>query len=194
LLQRLELENLKKIKRTNGIAPALPVDNKKKVASSNVGGAVGKKNSKMWCHYCDKNNRNTADCRTIAKAKQRKNVHFDAKAVPEKMSWAFLFEEINSLEKELNTKVPTSKKRKIETLRSNKINLTTTSDEDEEYFPFLSSLSRIKSSKLAKNSHPTSELDVSLIINNEEYLLRALADSGASSSIILEDYTSKNLI
>jgi hypothetical protein len=31
---------------------------------------------------------------------------------------------------------------------------------------------------------------VSLIVNNEERLLRALADIGASSSIILEAYTS----
>jgi hypothetical protein len=31
---------------------------------------------------------------------------------------------------------------------------------------------------------------VSLIVNNEEYLLRALADIGAISSIILEAYTS----
>ena len=35
---------------------------------------------------------------------------------------------------------------------------------------------------------------MSLNINNEEQLLRALADTGASSSIILEGYTSKNLI
>jgi Leu/Phe-tRNA-protein transferase len=31
---------------------------------------------------------------------------------------------------------------------------------------------------------------VSLIVNNEEYLLRVLANTGASSSIILEAYTS----
>jgi hypothetical protein len=31
---------------------------------------------------------------------------------------------------------------------------------------------------------------VSLIVNNEEHLLRALVDTGASSSIILEAYTS----
>jgi hypothetical protein len=35
---------------------------------------------------------------------------------------------------------------------------------------------------------------VSLIVNNEEHLLRALADTGASSSIILEAYTSASLI
>jgi hypothetical protein len=161
----MRLENLEKIKRTNGVAPTLPVDNKRKVASSSIGVAIGKKNSKMWCHYCDKNNHNTADCRAIAKAKQRKNGHFNANAVPGKKSLAFLFKEINSLKKRLNTKVPISKKRKIENLHSNKINLTTTSDEDEEYFPFLSSLSRIKSNKLVKTSHPTSGLVVSLQIN-----------------------------
>jgi hypothetical protein len=78
------LENLEKIKRTNKVVPTLPVDNKRKVASSSVGVAVGKKNSKMCCHYCDKNNHNTANCRAFAKAKQRKNGLFDAKAVPGK--------------------------------------------------------------------------------------------------------------
>jgi hypothetical protein len=38
------------------------------------------------------------------------------------------------------------------------------------------------------------ELVVSLIVNNEEHLLRALADTGASSSIILEAYTSAPFI
>jgi hypothetical protein len=51
----------------------------------------------MWCHYCEKNNHNTANCRAIAKANQRKNGHFDAKAVPGEKSLAFLFEEINLL-------------------------------------------------------------------------------------------------
>jgi hypothetical protein len=44
--------------------------------------------------------------------------------------------------------------------------------------------------KLEKSSHQTTELIVSLIVNNEENLLRALAYTGASSSIILEAYTS----
>jgi predicted TIM-barrel enzyme len=35
---------------------------------------------------------------------------------------------------------------------------------------------------------------VSLIVNNEEHLLRALADTGASSSIILEAYISAPFI
>jgi hypothetical protein len=49
-------------------------------------------------------------------------------------------------------------------------------------------------SKLAKSSHSTTELVVSLIVNNEEHLLRALADTGASSIIILETYTSAPFI
>jgi hypothetical protein len=40
----------------------------------------------MWCHYCDKNNHNTADCRAIAKLKQQKKnkACFEAKAGPGK--------------------------------------------------------------------------------------------------------------
>jgi hypothetical protein len=37
-------------------------------------------------------------------------------------------------------------------------------------------------------------LVLSLIVNNKEHLLRALADTGASSSIILEAYTSSSFI
>jgi Leu/Phe-tRNA-protein transferase len=44
--------------------------------------------------------------------------------------------------------------------------------------------------KLIKSSHPTTELVVSLIVNNEEHPIRALANTDASSSIILEAYTS----
>jgi hypothetical protein len=44
--------------------------------------------------------------------------------------------------------------------------------------------------KLAKSCHPTTELVMSLIVNNEEHLLRVLADTVANSSIILEAYTS----
>jgi hypothetical protein len=127
----------------------------------------------------------------IRKAKQRKNGHSGTKAVPGKKALAFLFEEISSLKKQWNTKIPNSKKRKTESFLSTEIYLktTTTIDEDEEYFPFFSSLSRIKYTKLAKTSHPTLELVVSLNINNEEQLLRALADTGASSSIFFEGYT-----
>jgi hypothetical protein len=62
----------------------------------------------MWCHYCDKNNHNTADFRAVAKFKQQKNADFEAKAGPGKTSLAlfflflaFLFEEINALKRHL---------------------------------------------------------------------------------------------
>ena len=48
--------------------------------------------------------------------------------------------------------------------------------------------------KPVENSHPTTELVVSLHVNHEEHVPRELADTGASSSIILEAYTSKDLI
>jgi hypothetical protein len=67
------LENLEKIRRTNSPNPSsLPVDNKKSF-TSNVGkSSKHHKGSNIWCHYCDKNNHNTADCRAIAKSKQQK--------------------------------------------------------------------------------------------------------------------------
>jgi hypothetical protein len=71
------LENLEKIRRTNGPNPSsLPVDNKKTVSVTNSVGKSSKihKGSNMWCHYCDKNKHNTADCRAIAKFKQQKKV------------------------------------------------------------------------------------------------------------------------
>jgi hypothetical protein len=73
----------------------LPVDNKKTVGSS-----VGRsKVSSLWCHYCEKNNHNTADCRALAKIKQQKKVRFETKAAPERKSLSFLFEEINALKR-----------------------------------------------------------------------------------------------
>jgi hypothetical protein len=69
------LENLEKIRRTNGPnSSSLPKDNKERVSvTSNVEKSSKKhKRSNMWCHYCDKNNHNTADCRAIAKFKQQK--------------------------------------------------------------------------------------------------------------------------
>ena len=94
------LENLEKIRRTNGPSPTLPVENQKPVTSGSVGVGVGvgrKNPSKMWCHYYDKNNHNTADCGALAKAKKRKNGFSETKGVPGKESLAFLFEEINLL-------------------------------------------------------------------------------------------------
>jgi hypothetical protein len=103
------LENLEKIRRTNGPNPSsLQVDNKKRVSVSSSVGKSSKnhKGSNMWCHYCDKNNHNTADCRAISKVKQQKHACFEAKAGPGKKSLelAFLFEEINALKRQLKPK------------------------------------------------------------------------------------------
>jgi hypothetical protein len=49
-------------------------------------------------------------------------------------------------------------------------------------------------SNLAKSSHPTTELVVSLIVNNGKHLLIALTDTCSSSSIILEAYNSAPFI
>jgi hypothetical protein len=153
----------------------------------------------MWCNYCDKKNHNTADSREIAKFKQKKAC-FEAKAGPGKKSLAFLFlfEEINALKRQLKLKPEntTSSKKKAEPLLSTEINLTTSSDEGEKLEYLFTSSKPFSSSKtkLEKSSHPTTELVVSVIVNNEEHLLRKLADTGASSSIILEAYTSAPFI
>jgi hypothetical protein len=90
-------------------------------------------------------------------------------------------------------KAENPKKRKAESLLSTEINLTNSSDEMEEYFLFPPTISR-SSTKLVENSHPTTKLVVTLNVNYEEHVLRALADTGASSSIILETYTIKDSI
>jgi hypothetical protein len=111
------LENLEKIKRTNSPTPSsLPVDNKKPVTSSVGKSSKNHKESNMWCHYCDKNNHNTADCRAIAKFKQQKKnkACFEAKAEPGKKSlvFLFLFEEINALKRQLKPEKTASSKKK----------------------------------------------------------------------------------
>jgi hypothetical protein len=66
------LENLEKIRRTNGPnPPLLPVDKKRSESVTSIVGKYSKnhKEFNVWCHYCDKNNHNTADCRAIAKFK-----------------------------------------------------------------------------------------------------------------------------
>jgi hypothetical protein len=116
------LENLEKIRRTNGPNPSsLPVDNKKSVTSSVGKSSKNRKEFNMWCHYCDKNNHNhnTADYRAIAKFKQQKKACFEAKDGPRKKSLAFLFEEINALKRQLKPeKTASSKKRKAESILS----------------------------------------------------------------------------
>jgi hypothetical protein len=78
----------------------------------------------MRCHYCDKNNHNTADCRAIAKFKQQKKACFEAKARLGKKSLAFLFEEIDALKRQLKPeKTTSSKKRKAESILSTEINV-----------------------------------------------------------------------
>jgi hypothetical protein len=117
-----------------------------------------------------------------------------SKAVPGIKAASFLFEEINSLKKQLKpVKTENPKKRKAESHLSTEINLTNRSDEMEECFLFPSTISR-SSTKLVENSHPTTKLAVTLNFNQEKHVLRALADTGASSSINLETYTSKDSI
>jgi hypothetical protein len=100
------LENLENIRCTNSPNPSsLPVDYKKRVCvpSSVKKSSKHHKGSNMWCHYCDKNNRNTTDCRAIGKFKQQKKAGFKTKAGPGKKSLAFLvlFKEINALKRQL---------------------------------------------------------------------------------------------
>jgi hypothetical protein len=70
------LENLEKIRRTNGPNPSsLPVDNNKSVSVTSSVGKFSKnhKGSNMWCHYCDKNNHNTAALKRQLKPEKTKS-------------------------------------------------------------------------------------------------------------------------
>jgi hypothetical protein len=69
----------------------------------------------MWCHYCDKNNHNTADCRAIVKFKQQKKAFFESIAGPGKKSLAFLvlFEEINAFKRQLKPGKTASSRKSI---------------------------------------------------------------------------------
>jgi hypothetical protein len=72
------------------------------------------KGSNMWCHHCDKNNHNKADCRAFAKFKQQKTnkACFEAKAGSGKKSLALLvlFKEINALKRQLKPEKTASSK------------------------------------------------------------------------------------
>ena len=81
--------------------------------------------------------------------------------------------------------------RKVESLLSPEINLSTSSDEDEEYSVTSPKFFKSIKSMLAKTSHLTTKLVVGLISYPVEKLLSALADTGSSSRNILETYTSK---
>jgi hypothetical protein len=55
------LENLEKIRCTNGSNPSsLPVDNKISVTSSVGKSSKNHKRSNIWCLYCDANNQSTS--------------------------------------------------------------------------------------------------------------------------------------
>jgi hypothetical protein len=90
--------------------------------------------------------------------------------------------------------VSKNKKRKVESLFSTEINLTTSSYEDEEYFVTFPTIFSLDTPKPGTNTSVTTELVVSLKANKKEHALRAVADTGASSSIILETFLSKDHI
>jgi hypothetical protein len=113
------LENLEKIRRTNGPNPSsLPVDNENTVSVTSSVGKSSKnhKGSSMWCHYCDKNKYNTADFRAIAKFKQQKTTRLALKPKldPERSLWSSLFfsKKLMHLKRQLKPeKTVSSKKR-----------------------------------------------------------------------------------
>ena len=80
------LENLEKIRRTNGPAPTLPVDNKKHVTSS-VGKA--KKSSNQWCHYCEKTITIRLIVEQLLRPNSRKWLILKLKLFPERSLWLF---------------------------------------------------------------------------------------------------------
>jgi hypothetical protein len=119
----------------------------------------------MWCHYCDKNNHNTADFRAIAKFKQQKKARFKAKAGPGKKSLAFLFEEIDAFERKLEPeKTASSKKRKAESILSTEINVITRNEVGKKTQYLFTSSKPFSSSKikLAKSTQPTTKFVVSI--------------------------------
>ena len=59
---------------------------------------------------------------------------------------------------------------------------------------FFFNVFRSRSSKLAKTSHPTTEVVVSLGVNYEEHLLRLFADTDASNSVILYKCTRNTMV
>jgi hypothetical protein len=83
------LENLEKIKRTNGPNPSLlSVDNKKAVTSIVSRSSKNHKEYNMWCPYYGKNKHNTADCRSIAKFEQQNRACFEAKSGLKRSLWS----------------------------------------------------------------------------------------------------------
>jgi hypothetical protein len=171
----------------NNITAILPVENTKHINSS-VG--KSKKPSKQWYHYCDKNSHKMTECQAIAKCKWQKKLALKLKLLPEKSLWFFFSK------KSMHLNGSWFLKRLEITWRGRqhlsylpKLILTTSSDEYEEFFVTSPNFFRARKSKLAKSSHHSTELVVSLNVNHEEHLVRALADSIVSSSNILETNT-----
>jgi hypothetical protein len=112
------LENLEKIGCTNGPNPtSLPIGSKKRVSvtSSVVKSSKNHKEYNMWCHYCDKKNHNTDDCRAITKLNSIKRLALKPNLYPKRRIWSFLFifEGFNALKRQLKPeKTASSKKRK----------------------------------------------------------------------------------
>jgi hypothetical protein len=91
-------------------------------------------------------------------------------------------------------RVAKNKKRKDESLLSTEIILTTSNDKDEEYFvPFPNIFSPVIH-KPGRNTSVPTDVVLSFKANQEENVLRALADTGVSSSIILGSFLSKDHI
>jgi hypothetical protein len=123
----------------------------------------------------------------------RKRLTLEPKLDPERSLWPSFSKKLMHLKDNWNLKRLQAVKRetrKAESILSSEINLINSSDEGGEYLFTSSQPFRSSKTKLAKSSHPTI---MSLIVNHEEHLFRALADTGASS-IILEEYTSSPFI
>jgi hypothetical protein len=75
----------------------------------------------MWCHYCDKNNHNTADCRVIFEFKQQKKDFFKPKLDPERSLWPSCSKKLMHLTGKKPEKTASSKKRKAESILSTEI-------------------------------------------------------------------------
>jgi hypothetical protein len=115
----------------------------------------------MWCHYYDKNNHNTDDCRAIVKFKQQKKACFEANAGSGKkcLVISFLFEDIDERKSQLKPeKTASSKKRKAESILSTEINLTTNSNEGENKEYLFTSCKPFSSSKTKLENHLTQPL------------------------------------
>jgi hypothetical protein len=87
---------------------------------------------------------------------------------PERSLWSCFLKKLIHLKAVAAEKTASSKKRtrKTESILSTEINLTTSSDEGEEYLFTSSKPFSFSKTKLTKSSHPITELVVILIVNN----------------------------